>query len=222
MSGDIAKAFPDGELFQIAETPDNYQTPMSFDENVLGQFENAITVLPTHTQVSANLDVTQSNQMLVYRPSFKYSGDQSFALTRMAFNSHKDEPDYKDVIEWTRLMSTVSGTFISAEDKYQHTVTSVGLELPWYFEVIKISHTSGSNTQIVNRVYIDQYADESAIRDTLNLCHFDWHPFIYPTVDSGAVLPLPYGDTKVVTLVDADTVKRINDCAVYGAFFGAL
>lgn len=228
MSGDILKAFGEGGLYQIAQTQPDYQTPMVFDEDVLAQIENSNSVFNGNAQTDyltrfdptkSNINVQQSNQLITFVPTFVgpqvvTAGVSSYTnLTDRPLNSHKKDPNYTDVLEWTRLMSTVNYEYAQSEDKstaaIKATINTSGLEIVMQYRMFSYTNRGG--------IEVNQLSNFSS--DPTELMQYDWHPIIYRTDIMGDLYI--GGDLKVATLISNDTLDSINQAAVYGAFYGA-
>lgn len=247
MSGDILKAFEGAELYKVVDTPDGFTTEILFDEDVLAQIENSVAALPSGIGDSAfdtenkridilNLDITQSNQLITYGPTINTTqwGNAHLCdiMTNFVFNSHKDNPDYKDCLEWSRLMCP---SRINFNDGSAQVIAAPGLELVLGYTVWTIDnnrHVVGYHlgywSPIISNKENDVYGTgtngsyDGAIAYTL-LEAFDWRPFVYyrrasragvSAIELGAL-----GDYKIATLLEEPVVKKINDAAIYGAFY---
>lgn len=259
MSGDILKAFPNAELYSIGQIPDDYQVSFILDEDVLAQIEN-MRSMPINsfsnrgiTEFKYDLNIKQIDQLIQYNPQFIFkTHDEKWkpaiaSVPQILINSHKDNPDYKDVLEWTRLISTFKveevvttpegGTY--TKDFHLKAVTS-GLEMALGF----IISSDGRNTHLCSQwdsVVITPPGSSSPVDYALNmakatsrvltevslLSKFDWHPVKYVEytfkagdIGSTAYEPLAwFCDTKVATTIPVETMDLINDSAIYGSFY---
>ena len=224
MSGDIFKAFP-GKLYAVSEIGEDFVTEILFDNDVLAQIENSFALIPNysligHNNWNLNMDVVQSNQLISFNP-FVETRDDPFmfelglTLTNRAFNSHKENPDFKDVLEWTRN-STVVSIEISSTGVRARAVQS-GLEIVlgyniWYYNSQTLTVLSFGH--IVPSLSTNLGAQQIAL-----LSNFDWMPILYAP---GTVANAPcyvHGDIKNVTLLDSEVLSRIHTAAMYGAYF---
>lgn len=252
MSGDILKAFPNAELYSINQIPDDYQTSFVMDEDILAQIENMRSIpLGSFGFIASSmkydLNIKQADQLIVYTPKFTFSSNVKNAVhisevPQVLINSHKDEPDYKDVLEWTRLVSTFKYEFkTNAQDAsvtdYTLSVVTSGLETPLGY----IISTNGANTllctqwdHVVERtdspaqiVPTLKAAYSNAMTELSLLSKFDWHPVKYVKYEfkpgDFADEPLEplgwFADVKVATTIPVETMDLINDSAIYGAFY---
>lgn len=239
MSGDILKAFGTSDLYQIADTDENYIVEIKFDEDILSQIENSTTfgttVQPSNgTKLGLSvltpdsdwkLNVTQNNQIITFEPSWQAAFGEdtanSVTLTSYAFNSHKSEPDYKDVLEWTRLMSDVSITNSTATG-IGATVNSCGLELICCYSIFR----TDVNTEVTQVQHYTTLVNFYGVNEKIiDLSQFDWHPIMYiyngmPTSADESPIKI-YGDLKVATIINNNVLDQINETAVYGALYGS-
>ena len=227
MSGDILKAFGDSDLYQIMQTPDDYITPLTMDEDILAQIENSVSIFNgSMNNVVKELNVTQNNQIIKFVPKFSISTDNVDGrvvptMTSLAVNSHKDNPQYNDVLEWTRLMTTFESK-IDLSTGLSVVVTSCGLEIVLNYQMYRYD----ANGQLIFD-NLGSYAITGGGSDfntdltrMADVMQFDWHPILYLiNVQTGELIV--GGDLKVATVISKDTLERINDAAVYGALYGS-
>lgn len=239
MMGDLIKAFGESGLYQVTEIPENYSVLPVYDENILAQIENSRSWSLLLSQVTsesgvthAGLDVWQKDNVLYYHPII----DDGTAGTAIAYraqlgkaivpilNSHKDSPDYKDNLEWTRQMSVFSGKTFG--DHY--SLLDCGLEIiTGYAYVAQKADNSGVHVIVSGSVLA--HSDTTSKGDSTDTVlgilsaasQFDWHPFYYYSNESDDVWlgSLFCGDLKVFTQVDASVVARIHQCANYSVYY---
>lgn len=231
MSGDILKAFGDSQLYTIAEVDENYTTPFGMDEDILSQIENSTALFNnyesgiTFAEFGSSLNITQNNQLITWQPTWTVSNDAyAGKLETMPFNSHKDNPDYKDVLEWTRLMCTYSVVLGGTQNESLiFTLTSCGLELVLYYDIF--AYRSNLPTRICsfgsNLGQAGATDTDNTIDALMYASNFDWHPILY-LIDGtrNKFIPL-FGDFKNATTIAPTVLARINDAAVYGALYDA-
>lgn len=222
MNGDIQKAFSTG-LLQFVEVDENYATPFSMDEDILAQIENSHSVgYPIEKWVpnsDVSLDITQANQIISFNPAFNvdnYStNNRPLQMTRLAFNSHKDNPDYKDNLEWSRLISTPVYGAPNAQGVTLINFASSGLEILTGYEVWYFDQNMQATFNPVGSVIVD-----ATSQDIINIAlvsNFDWHPTIYYSNRTSVLKPI--ADFKLATVVDVEIFNAINNAAIFGAFY---
>lgn len=258
MSGDILKAFPNAELYSVGQIPDDYQTSFVMDEDILAQIENMRSMplasyMPDGGTVEFKYDVNikQVDQLIKYEPQFIFTThDRDYAphisyVPQVLLNSHKDEPDYKDVLEWTRLISTYSvttqdvtpdgGTYAG---EYHLKVVTSGLELPLGYCISSDGRTTNllsqwdnvtpiMGTSLAEVVSAWKKSVSRVMTDISMLSKFDWHPvkyvgYTYQASDIGTEPYEPlawFCDVKVAITIPVETMDRINDSAIYGSFY---
>lgn len=226
MSGDILKAFSDSELYQVDSVPTDYIVTPTLDEDILAQIENSYCAcvgmtghkLGNTTFPVTNLDITQKNQLIEYNPSSStgFYSDSSDADTKVfyykekIFNSHKDNPDYKDNLEWSRLITVVEPS--ASTNQITFTVKSCGAELLHSYSMLYMHPTIGIVTQSFTNI------DTPNTRD---ISQFDWHPFIYNYRTGSQHVGMQItGDIKKYTIIPDELISRIHDSANAASFWG--
>lgn len=230
MSGDILKAFGDSGLYHVEETPENAVLTLAFDEDALAQIENSYAIgdllVNGGAQVEPGLNITQSDAVIKFAPIAVIQDTYALNLKAKILNSHKDNPDFKDNLEWTRLMSTYD-IVTSGTDRYLH-LTSVGCELILAYDLLKYVDSVGSTSPIIDLRTImstdvngatsagQQYAFTAMLFE-----QFDWHPILYPdsstTASTGAFIIV--GDLKKYTVIDDSTIQALNEAANVAVVF---
>nr|QXV86466.1 capsid protein [Rat picobirnavirus] len=237
MQGDLMKAFEKEPLYQLKVVGLDETIQFTFDEDALAQFENMRVALgqpnagtgsgATGYELAAigiigNLNITQKDNNIVFTPTISTSGSATTAFvsqTKTIINSHKDKPDYRDNLEWTRLIVTkrIASTGSNAVIE---KITSCGLEIPLRFECWR--YTSGPSNSFNS--YITTVGTN--FNRPTGIEQFDWHPIIYEWsthVSSGTVdgfnISGINGDLKVMTVIDDSTLQLINHEAVNAAFY---
>lgn len=210
MSGDILKAYGNSNLYTIPELEDNEQQEFVYDEDLLNQIQNA-RFIPT-TMLQNYATVTQINGYLIYQPKLASSLTSTTstwglpviaAKTGYHFNSHKDDPEWKDTLEWSRCMTVPqSGAAIvwsyDASTGYTATITgdiTCGTELMLTMTLYNMAYTangeaifdSEDNVIVNSSVYgnaavstssasVAAIANYSGLGFMMRLNEFDWHP----------------------------------------------
>ena len=225
MSGDIFKAFP-GKLYAVSEMSEDFITEILFDADVLAQIENSFALIPNYTMVGRNnwkwnMNIVQSNQLISFNPFISTDAEPGpfilgLTLSNRAFNSHKENPDFRDVLEWTRN-STVVAIETSGTSTIRARAKQSGLEIIlgyniWYYNsqtlsVFSFGHIISSLTNTLG-------AQQIAL-----LSNFDWTPMLYAPSTAANSPCYVYGDIRNVTLLDSEVLSRIHTAAMYGAYF---
>lgn len=232
MAGDIVKAFGTDGLYHVEECPLDYSCVPVYDEDVLNQIQNMAWIpIRDLIQDNSELDVTQQSQNI--KSGFKVNlesyrgGNYAATHSKYMINSHKDDPSYMDILEWTRMMNVI----LDYADDESYVVGGAELYLDvrlfqqcgdyWVEDNIQqdldVDTNSSEQSTFINKI--------GNLRSVIRLGAFDWHPFIYLFnlgADEGPGeygLVSFYGDVKKSTLVSSDTVKRIHDAAIYALFY---
>lgn len=260
MSGDILKAFGEGGLYQVADIPTDYVVLGVYDEDVLAQIENSKGVLGaldstynyafnTFAAETATgrigMNITQANQLIIFNPTWTpFSSTVGIVPTQVIFNSHKDEPQFTDNLEWSRdiCMPYYSSLLVGTKPSLMF-----GLELLGFYDIVTFAPTGQGGdfvTQSGQRAYSHQIAVNdyylelnNASSTTTNaglltriirlnsaFAQFDWHPTVYSwgyNTSSGSITSLVgvyvHADLKVYTVVPKDIVQTMHDNASMAA-----
>lgn len=230
ISGDIAKAFNEANMYLLFETDENYVVNPIMDEDVLSQIENSYSATANSQlgssdsipDVAEGFDITQSGQLLSFTPSFVYDGlNKSVNVnykTRI-FNSHKNDPDYRDTLEWTRLIACLNISSYS-EDGVRFDVTACGLEMLVGFHIF--SDPTTTVPQEVGQIIDKSSSNLRYLNSIAIVSQFDWHPliYVYPNyVDPTDTTTVVNGDLKKYTVLQQDTISKIHDAANAAAFY---
>lgn len=211
MSGDILKAYGKENCYILPEVDEAATANFIYDENLLAQVENACCEDPDLTSGTGinGMNITQEDNILKCNPIFRNSN----ILHKRIFNSHKDDPDWKDTLEWTRGM-TMNGYF--------------GSEIITYFDLYTRTYDNQGNSNI-SRYYFSTMlapADVQSMKALVLLAAFDWHPIFYIcSKDANNVITSYdgfYGDIKKFTVLSDSEVERLHDSAVMGELNASL
>lgn len=206
MSGDVLKAFKEN-VYNIAGVPSDYMIEPVYDEDILNQIQNASLCGVTVSE--ASLSVTQADNVIKFQPQ---ASDLTNLVTNGAyiFNSHKDDPQYTDNIEWSRLYTIKDGSMVKC-----------GLEC---LIQVKLVSSTGS-TYTITRTTMSPSGDTDW-NSLLLMSQFDWHPFMYLFSTRGALPNLNivtkpiFGDLRYFAILDKATISRTHDSAVLAAYYG--
>lgn len=244
MAGDVLAAFKDAQLLQMAQIPEDYVVAPMFDENILNQIENSValsayvstpTALVSGDAYQSQWNMTQSNgQLNNIKLSWPSTAGnpllKEISPVDYIFNSHKDKPDFKDNLDWSRLVAVCTAlTPLNTGDNQQLFIHSTGLEMI----VAYYMYTSKpDNDGIMNdRSTVDQtitcgtQVPKATVLGALKMANYDWHPFIYVYEVTGtagtltATAFVPYGDTKKMTIIDQRVATNLNNVATLAAFW---
>ena len=236
MGGDILKAF-ESDLYQVPEF--NYQglEPV-YEETILSQIENmsflcnATALYSSSPFEDANLNVTQSNGLMKFAPKVistdfgntTADGESRWALRTILINSHKDNPTYKDSIEYTRLISTYDITGESTLVRLE----SSGTEIVYMLTVHLAANTNTISYLDINTMGMLGATTVAAVssedkRKLAALEQFDWHPFLYigtnSNTDKTYGVSQIAGDLRWYSTVQPETISKIHDVAILSLYF---
>lgn len=213
MSGDMMKAFKDSERFSLPEVPSIDKLQIAFDEDILAQIENSCSISIVTTAVSLN--ITQANANIVFKPIARASAnlgifEQLMWGSNKLFNSHVNNPDFKQVLEWTRdiCCTAASGKPIFGAE----IITEYNI---WYNEAGSVTGTNIDS-------YLAENTTDSGIKGCL-LSNFDWHPIIYYARVTGNSYEGVgyYADVKYYTQISPEVVNRMHDCAIQALYYAS-
>lgn len=240
ISGDILKAFSDNQLFQLAEVPTTYQVVPFYDEDALAQIENSWCLLNTQNEnftltlkswANDTMDITQEGQNVIWQPHIiptKGSVSPLMAsFTNMVFNSHKDNPEFTDVLEWSRSITFTEGELYQDSEGTgsEYGITAnCGLELIYCYTLW--TGTDADNVSVgnfTNVTYFQAGATPPAPATYAIMEQFDWHPTMYIVEVANTGRPNAAhlaGDIKVPAMVTfAYEVSNMHDAAVFAALW---
>lgn len=220
MCGDMLKAYGREKGLSVPELSESETIELVYDENILAQIENAtfiqgnITFGNDPTANPGSFAVYQENGSLYSLPQMNSNGSNLYRLTdKNILNSHKDDPDWQDVLEWTRLMPTVDANTLIIE---------AGTEIPMEFTTYRYLYSSTGASIITNTtqcaVFMDGSVPSAEAIVMARMSTFDWHPicYVYDSATDAAAFQSFYGELKNYTFLDVATINRLHDCAVMG------
>lgn len=251
MSGDILKAFNEADLYQFATLDENYIVVPVYSEDVCAQIENAFAYTAANpggsyansrsvcSDFGTTLNVTQGNGQLIWEPKASglviQNGSTSQGIPEaLLFNSHRDNVDYRDVLDWSRLITSMSTENGATTDLFDVSIDSCGLELVLSFWVYPASIGMGMTSTA--GVHFNQMAlatagkgdatiPYSAFKTLATIEQYDWHPALYLTDQEGdtlASIDIKFTvamDLKKYTLIEKGVVNRIHSSANEASFY---
>lgn len=229
MSGDILKAYGEGNLFTLSTVDPDYKVEPVYNEEVLMQIENMSHGLVgvAHPDITT-LAVTQDpdTNWIIFDPA--WTVNPAHTLGRIV-NMHKDNPTASDVMVATRL---VNSTFTGSDGKTHYS--SVGSEIVWDMWIVTNVENfadpavpvSDDNTPLdMVLIHFAQtgFADTNTIQQNLQVLlnlwmqsAFDWAPRILSSVtmnDKTVYIPWQM-DYANYTVVMADQLAAIDQLAL--------
>lgn len=220
MSGDILKAFGGGDnLFLLGYITDMDVLAPLYDEDILAQIENCVSY-GSIGQLNA-LNIEQSNQLISFKPYYDSITASIPILRSRYFNSHKDEPDYKDNLEWSRLSATLAPGLPAGNvtNTMQLPLRGFGLEYVVQMVSWRTRLTSAGKEYSGLQVYNSYSASVSlsSSKAMIEMMQFDWHPQI--VIVDGTQDTVVGMDIKKYTILDDAVLTPLHDSAVAASFW---
>lgn len=228
MSGDILKAFPEAQLLQMTVVTTDEALEPILSEDALAQIENLVAADAnqtlhfdwTSTAVYSSFNVTQQDQIITFDPELKSANAATplYVLTQYLFNSHKDKPDYKDNLEWSRCMTLPVVTQTASTSKPNVCRFFFGCE---FIQHLALYTFNASGDGALDKFDVYQFTSTAQDHVLPILETFDWHPFVYFTTGLGAQNESisVCGDLKFYTKVDRDIIAQMHDVANASVFY---
>lgn len=216
MSGDILKAYGEGNLFTLSLIPDDYRVEPVFSKEVLTQIENARCIPYMYNGGSLNgFNVTQdpNTNWIKFQPTLKNTNVFGAEARGDFLNFHWQSPTPKDVIVASRLKATYD--FVESSESsgtFNWYLTSCGSEVLLYSSLYFFAYSDNAAAGVLSiatrklvlqrydlgtNISIDTQPESSwsqarvivtAAAAIQLLSAFDWHPMIWVSciVDSAA------------------------------------
>lgn len=234
MSGDILKAYGRESLYAIPELHDNEAIEFIYDEGLLNQIENASTV---NARTGLTIpSITQNNGQVYFNPTIPLQANEqdSAIASRMAagvwLNSHKKDPDWKDNLEFTRLITIIDTDSLDGE--FVGTAELLfGSEIVMGFYIVAFDYAAGAAAAYAKKsVSTDMFMMSGSPDVSVPLVSvavteaskFDWHPQINLWYVTGTLGLTDYCgvamDLKVFTRLKPADIRRLHDTAIMGEF----
>lgn len=231
MSGDILKAYGEGNLFRVTPIDEDYTVAPVYNEEVLMQIEN-MTILP-RLSMDANITYNPDTNAIIYNPTFS-SSSVGWATNRI-INMHKSEVQPSDTMVATRLMVQPNKEVISGDEpgKCTFTLTSMGSEFVFgagmvYFDTDDDNKWVIKFTNFDSIIYYEPDNYNPTDLSTVTMIEkFDWHPCIWLMFHSGQAGRLNFAETDLVgysfdldnyTIIDHLTLTKMHDTAILSEF----
>lgn len=226
MVGDVINAFGDQDILQIELMDINAPAVIKpvVDENVLQQIEN-MSYFPTVVIG----DITQDSNVLMQDTHITLDTILTKVVNcKYPFNSHKDKPDWRDVLEFSRNMAALG-------EVYQTNLCTLiyGSEIFVDISIYRLSaigkgeviSTSAALTNVGANVDISSDSTTQSFASgyfhyIFDLSQFDWHPWqrMWLVSDFAGIKSEQFtgilADFKVTAFVDATLISSLHDCAM--------
>ena len=227
MSGDILKAYGEENLYRLTKLPEDETIEIIYDEGMLNAIEN-LTII-NNANLQGHLEIAQTNGALIYGPKFvgetlseglqsfdSASNLYTFGVNDIYINSHKEQPDWKDNLEFTPTTSCL----IKLDDTANYFLSCgseliVKLRLCYFEEDHTMSFTDITSSCLSDAVGM------ARIISVLN--YFDWHPIMYlyeveSSLPNAYKYVAPIFDAKTFTRISPETVHRFKESMLMGLF----
>lgn len=241
MSGDILKAYGEGNLFRVSAVSDDYKVTPVVDANVLLQIDNAIVVpFLSNSDITVNVDTNT----ILWTPSVDKNFIESLGFEgNWIINTHVAEVTPADTMEATRLMPVCSESF--TDGNWTIKIDSCGSDIIAGASMLyyKKEHDSSTNLNLyalgfesaVTTYMNPTYKVADAVLSALTmLSRFKYHPqirvFSYSADTSTAIFNSGDVNMKKIqllgtlcdldhfTVVAPDVLSRLHDTAILGEF----
>lgn len=222
MSGDILKAYGQENLYILNELAEDATQEFIFNEDVLQQIENSscweggfnaqLMSLDDYKIMQAGTGSTSDGFLITHEiepDDESVSTDNLFVhMNSLYFNSHKENPQPIDTLEWVRDMCAGG---------------SYDTELLLEYAVVQYDYSTNTNGVISLQVFVS--ASATVTNNLLfKVAQFDWHPILYLFTKLNNPTSGPYfgyvdkaGDLKVYTILSSDTIERLHDTCIMGS-----
>lgn len=241
MSGDILKAYGEGNLFRVSSTPDDYKLAPVVDANVLLQIDNSIVVpYLTNSDITVNPDTnTILWEPVVHQSTLVGLGYKGNWL----INTHEREVTPAHTMEATRLMPVCEEKY--ANGKWTVKVASCGSDILagaaiWYYDrpapdsTELILHNASFYSAVTGFIN-PQYGTMRSIIEIMGLLSkFKYHPQLRayeyygdtsaPSFDDDnadmnkIALIATFCELDHFTVIQPEVLSRLHDTAILGEF----
>lgn len=242
--GDILNAYGADKLYAVSPIDVDYQTPVSYNTEVLSQIENA-TVCQTsvgnivqdmnHVRISQNYMVGTYETFANAKVGTKFLPDDGL------LNFHQlSTPTPEQIMIASRLRSAglmIQDVDLSDPNHYKISLKPVvnGTEIVTGISVYFVTYTSGV-AQVGGPVVIDANIGDASIgslHNIYNWCSFDWAPWIYQTTNNPRTIPTKpapgrvlqrlqpeklYGDWDNWSVITREELAKLHTTALLSEF----
>lgn len=228
MSGDILKAFTTDNLYQVEGCNETYMVPPVMDEDILAQIENSFgyySFAQNGGSITAeSINIKQLGQLIVFQPEIIVGGASAAAFAvqdAYVFNSHKDNPEFKDNLEWSRLITTARSK-INTDGTVTITLVGFGLEL---LAGYSLYFKSPASSTVMQQSFSNLIIGTTVSRALGKVMQYDWHPILYwaaiPTVGTtAAAADVSFvADLKKWTVLSKQAVENVHNAANQASYY---
>lgn len=224
MSGDILKAYGEGNLFKMDYVSEDYTIEAAYNETVLEQIHNASLLYGIRGDfIPAN--ITQTDDGNITQVVNIASPTQATICDTISrpLNIRFDVPTPEDVMESTRLMVIAQWNSTTSKMEYAY-----GTEIITAADVWSLEYTSSGVKPSTMRLSPFFFKDNSVpgdyIDDATVLQNFDWAPIVPYIEDTVTDTTVVYaisgyaGDLSNYTTLGYNDVLKLHTTAVMSEF----
>lgn len=221
ITGDINKVYDASGLRSIEDVPEDYKVHPTYDEYVLNQIHNSVSL----DSVTLS-DIGSDTETGLITFSVSATGSTQLNNCNKIIDMPNDDPTPGEVMDATRLTQSVSSVAVTpSAGVYQYTINTTGSEIVQGYYLIYNVVTGSSKTLTFNRIVSNQQGDDwygstGRISNAL-LEQFDWHPLIYTedqmADETVALLPIQ-GDISNYTTFSNFDLSKLNQTAMLSLY----
>lgn len=217
MSGDILKAYGEGNLFKLSLIDPDYKVEPVYSKEVLTQIENSHRVgLGSLTEYKITQD--PNTNFIIFNPS----GSLGNQFNKMHLNFHWNNPTPKEVMVATRLMAFSDGTHFTAmgSEVVAHEYMAYRGQYSfadWYQPYSPTGITSLQITDLNAEALVFSTMNTglfgNLLKELLANIIFDWSPtvrLIYYDAESGGSITPEHPAYDTIPLKDYDNYTTID------------
>lgn len=239
INGYLMRAFEGAPSFVVAEIAQDEQLTPVYEEEVLVQIENSLTIPNGNSlNVSAtgnDFNVTQNvlTNAVVSNPTYQvatYSDpvntlDLEGYTVPPLISIRSDAPTVADSVIASRLQAHCLSVTQEDESKPWIVKIECGTEVPirWalFMQPYDASNTSSTSPTAVHQQIVQGATGQiMAIQLAALIAQFDWHPFIWLTCVTpyNGMRFFPIGDTHNVTSITAESLRNLHRICLFSEF----
>lgn len=215
MSGDILKAYGQNRLFTVSAMSDDYTVMPVYNESVLTQIHNSVSIGSVKSFNADSNKITQdpdNDNAIIWNPTFA-TDDANVGIPPM-LNLPWENITPADSMVASRLtaMYKVSGNNI--------TIEQCGTEIVFAYNIWTLNSRGDITRAIYHTVVANTEGSPAEEADALlESTHFDWAPIVYrvefaTAAGSPAILTHVVGDLNTYTILGNQVLRNMHECAI--------
>lgn len=230
--GDILKAYGSGALYTINELPIDYKTPVSYNQEVLTQMENA--TFCNYAPNTFQQDINNNNIVATYTGTTAITAATNGAPNRVLLNFHqKEAPTPEQVMIATRLCACettwVFGTVSGAQAVISGIPRFCGTEYLQFATMYDYQVNAATNavTLATTTILNNAIGNSPAVETLWQYTAFDWAPHIYKSQYNMGMTPtdtiqytpnLVFADFENYTFLTGQDLEKLHTTALFSEF----